>query len=979
MPRRFDFISPGVSIVEVDESTIPAQTGEEDGVLLIGKAKKGPANVPVKITSLENLYAVFGEPVSGKGSNSGDVWRNGNDKYTSYAMYAAQAWLASETSPVKFIRLLGIDSDNQASGYIKAGFDIPHVKSKTAAANNIAYGMFLAPSRSANQSAVVTGTLAAVIYTSGSSIGLVGSGINQHGESVPGSTNTFVLSDSTAGGVKNTFKLRISSSLGTSETKTFHFDKNKKDGFIRNVLNCNPQKLESINFGTSAQEKYFLGATFENEVDKITQTSSSVGQQVAVLIPLLSSSAFDYGNNLMEAKAAKTGWFINRNPSPVNYASFNKGNASKLFRICSLHEGEEFQKNYGIRIENLKLGSNANPDSTFSVILVNNNGEAAESFIGCTLNEASSNFIGKKIGDRYQEWNSTLKKYELKGEYPNKSDFIRVEMADDWKAGISDSKMLPFGFHLPRRPNPLFLVSGSTTGGEFTLGGTPLGNIFSNLDQGTTGSTTHQGGSVWNFVDIDHQPSDFAGYFMEFPELNLTTQNSNNSKNYTKDFTFGVRQVLKSEDKPKKVLWSTEDYKDLVRALPDSLDIHGDTSSVMLTTGSVFTLDDIIQDTVDTTRFYYEDGAHVGKDAVTSKNTVDGTNAILSGGVKQFNVPFVGGFDGLNIKKVEQFSIEDGLSNDYSDTLHYAAATVKRAINIAADKDLINYDVISMPGLLHTNLTQDVIRASEERGDSLAIIDIDSGYRKPFENSGTEVLGDATQGGSGKIISTAQDRDYNTSYAATYYPPVRLKDTVNNGDVTVVPASVAAVGALASSEANSEGPWFAPAGFNRGGLSTLGGSAGPRVVGTIEHLTKQDRDDLYEENINPIARFPAVGEIVIFGQKTLQQTPSALDRVNVRRLMIYLKKKIGKIADTILFDQNVRATWLRFKSKAENVLSDVQSRFGITEYKLVLDETTTTADLIDRNILYAKVFIKPARAIEFIAIDFVITKTGIEL
>ena len=94
--------------------------------------------------------------------------------------------------------------------------------------------------------------------------------------------------------------------------------------------------------------------------------------------------------------------------------------------------------------------------------------------------------------------------------------------------------------------------------------------------------------------------------------------------------------------------------------------------------------------------------------------------------------------------------------------------------------------------------------------------------------------------------------------------------------------------------------------------------------------------------------------------------------------MIFLKKKIGKIANTTLFDQNVRATWLRFKGRADKVLSDVQSKFGIVEYKLVLDETTTTADLVDRNILYAKIFVKPARAIEFIAIDFVITKTGVE-
>ena len=159
----------------------------------------------------------------------------------------------------------------------------------------------------------------------------------------------------------------------------------------------------------------------------------------------------------------------------------------------------------------------------------------------------------------------------------------------------------------------------------------------------------------------------------------------------------------------------------------------------------------------------------------------------------------------------------------------------------------------------------------------------------------------------------------------------------------------------------------------------MGGNSGPRVNTTLEHLTKKNRDDLYENNINPIARFPAVGEIVIFGQKTLQQTPSALDRINVRRLMIYLKKKIGRIADTILFDQNINNTWNRFKSQADAVLGDVRSRFGITEYKLVLDETTTTADLVDRNIMYAKVFVKPARAIEFIVIDFVITKSGIEL
>jgi len=132
---------------------------------------------------------------------------------------------------------------------------------------------------------------------------------------------------------------------------------------------------------------------------------------------------------------------------------------------------------------------------------------------------------------------------------------------------------------------------------------------------------------------------------------------------------------------------------------------------------------------------------------------------------------------------------------------------------------------------------------------------------------------------------------------------------------------------------------------------------------------------LYELNINPIASFPSEG-IVIFGQKTLQATPSALDRINVRRLVIFLKKQISIIASGLLFEPNVENTWNRFKRPATSVLESVKSGFGISEYKLVLDSTTTTPEEIDRNIMYAKLFIKPVYAIEFIGIDFIITNTG---
>jgi phage tail sheath protein FI len=170
-----------------------------------------------------------------------------------------------------------------------------------------------------------------------------------------------------------------------------------------------------------------------------------------------------------------------------------------------------------------------------------------------------------------------------------------------------------------------------------------------------------------------------------------------------------------------------------------------------------------------------------------------------------------------------------------------------------------------------------------------------------------------------------------------------------------------------------QAPWFAPAGFTRGGLSE--GAAGVPVLDVSRKLTSDQRDTLYETNINPIAKFPAEG-IVIFGQKTLQQTASALDRINVRRLMIYLKREISFIASRLLFAPNAQATWDSFLGQAEPVLRDVKSEFGIDDFRLILDESTTTPDLIDRNIIYAKLYVKPTRSVEFFAIDFIITNSG---
>tara|TARA_R100001510_G_C7651062_1_gene208665 strand:+ start:73 stop:921 length:849 start_codon:yes stop_codon:yes gene_type:complete len=277
-----------------------------------------------------------------------------------------------------------------------------------------------------------------------------------------------------------------------------------------------------------------------------------------------------------------------------------------------------------------------------------------------------------------------------------------------------------------------------------------------------------------------------------------------------------------------------------------------------------------------------------------------------------------------------------------------------------------------LPGITNKTLTTKLINACEQRGDSMAIIDLPNVYIPPSQKECTTFA--QRLPATGNPEASAKEltkRQINSSYGATYYPWVKIKDEQFNRDVWV-PPSVVALGVMANTEKTAD-VWFAPAGFNRGGLNS--GNAGLPVMQVSSQLLAKDRDILYRANINPIASFVSEG-IVIFGQKTLQQTQSALDRINVRRLLIFVKKMVSRVANNLLFEQNLQVTWNRFVSRVVPQLENIKTRFGLSDFKVVLDSTTTTPDLIDRNVMYAKVFLKPARAIEFIAVDFVIMNTG---
>jgi len=313
--------------------------------------------------------------------------------------------------------------------------------------------------------------------------------------------------------------------------------------------------------------------------------------------------------------------------------------------------------------------------------------------------------------------------------------------------------------------------------------------------------------------------------------------------------------------------------------------------------------------------------------------------------------------------------MRNSLLTSYSnETSHYTRYTINKAIDSISDPEVLPANLLLAPGFSESGVTNKLISVAESRKDVLAIIDLTSDYTPRFEGLASSL------GSVSGVVSDVKSRSFDSSYACTFYPWVQISDNLNNGQLAWVPPSVAALGAFGKSQAQSE-LWFAPAGFNRGGLGSLGGSRGPKVLQARQRLDSKERDLLYEVNINPIATFPAEG-VVIFGQKTLQALPSALDRINVRRLVLYLKSRVSTVSRNLLFDQNLQSTWNRFKAQVNPILSSTQARFGLSDYKLILDETTTTADLVDRNIMYAKIYIKPARAIEYIVVDFVITRTG---
>ena len=336
-----------------------------------------------------------------------------------------------------------------------------------------------------------------------------------------------------------------------------------------------------------------------------------------------------------------------------------------------------------------------------------------------------------------------------------------------------------------------------------------------------------------------------------------------------------------------------------------------------------------------------------------SRQTLDyiGNDGLISNGNLSGSLPTAqsGSFSGATGDIDTTGAFFGDISN--TDTQGLGTATgYADAISILGNKDEYVFNIVSAPGLIyefgnHKTQLDSIISLAETRGDAIAVVDT--------QNYGATVSN--VTGTAGNI---------NSSYTATYWPWLQMLSAT--GKTEWVPASVVIPGVYAFTD-GAAAPWFAPAGLTRGGIGD--------VIQAERKLTRTQRDTLYSANVNPIATFPGAG-ISVFGQKTLQKKKSALDRVNVRRLLIDLKKFVGDVSRSLVFEQNTNTTRNNFLAQVNPYLESVVQRQGLYAFRVVMDDTNNTADVIDRNQLIGQIFIQPAKTVEYIVLDFTIEPTG---
>ena len=852
-------ISPGVLTRENDLSFLPQGVGQI-GAAIVGPTEKGPAFVPTVI----NSYSQF---VNRFGSDGSDTYvPNTVREYLQHAgsvtvcRVLAGGGYKAEAGVNEYVAIAAFPSGS-AQGVITSV--IFPSKNKTANGFNLKHTILSNETPSTDFPGVQL--LAGAIHLETGS--------------------SYVASGSVAG----TLNLRLSGSAGTFSEISGSTNPTSTD-YIWNQVGDNADNSLSgeDTYGNFPGFTYINFKGLQSDIFNNTATGYAAGlgstngtntTSGSATFQIVTQSATDLafnGDGLGKAE----GYSYASTPFIQSQIALGR---KDLFKVHTLNHGKYTSRDYKISIANLVEPTDIDNEqqySRFSVIVRKFNDTDSspiviETFNDCTLDPNDNNYIAKKIGDRYPEYNETLEKVEMLGDFPNLSQHIRVEVAEAVKAGALSPKLSPKGFKAVK--NPINLAS---------LAGTM------------------------------HYPSaSYEGVMTLDPDSTTPQAHSNNGY-------LGFKFIEKEQDNDT-----------FVRSLPDSAvgNITGDFS---------------------VENYSGHPSQSYWKGSLSASLSTTGTNGPLANQLK-FTVPFQGGDDGIapwTVKQIGKHITSDNVYGfDISDTSKAGYSGYKKALDILSNQDEYDINMLAVPGIIHAHhspVTNYAVDMVEGRGDAFYVMDLSD-----LEDTVVEAI----------------DRvgSLDTNYAAAYYPWVKVQNTHDNRPF-FVPPSVIVPGAIAQSD-NIGAEWFAPAGLNRGVLGS--------VLEAKNNLTQSERDQLYQKKINPIASFPATG-ICIWGQKTLQERATALDRINVRRLLITMKKFIASSSKFLVFEQNTLQTRTRFLNIVTPYLESIQSQQGLFAFRVIMDDTNNTSITIDRNELVGAIYIQPTKTAEFIILDFNVLPTG---
>jgi hypothetical protein len=829
---------------------------------------------------------------------------------------------------------------------------------------------------------------------------------------------------------EGTFKLVVSSSMGSS----FGNDEGKpgikiytaslnptSDFYIGKFLNKNPERFYD--------EQHLLYADFPVE-GELASVSYNAGAGTVALVSGSEGTSSTSGDTGLIFRDA-FGRFDTRYTSAKTTAFISQPFGSKeydLFHFESIDDGEAGNKRVKISISDLKKSTNPKDKfGTFTVLVrdfndTDTNMKVLEQYTQCSLNPNSENYVASKIGDMkvYFNFNAETeseRRINVLGKRPNKSSFVRIVMNNDVELQNIPKETLPFGF----RGVPLLKTNDNMTDDDNVLSGGSLRSRLACVEDGGVANESLTGsilppvpfrfkatrGSV-----LDDVSPAYIGYpgalelsdnrlfwgvkFETVPDARKISDpllNSNASANKNKLIDsyskfIGIQKLDTLHTGSGADLFNNNKFSLSKVALSSEISL-GTSIEASISTVITGTADQHMRETA-----YLRNGELEFKNYSIRDRESDNyrvTFATLAAardakyfnrfsGYAKFTNMMYGGFDGLNILDRDQKLMNDkassvdggkadgsslghlGLHSDSSPGAgkeNNIVNSYRSAARIITDPFASRVNIVAVPGIREPFVTDHVSELVRDYNKALYIMDV------PAYNEG-RIFGKTSLPSVQDTVDAFEARSIDNSYVATYFPDVVMEDEETNTNVTV-PASVAAIKSLGYNDAISY-PWFAPAGFNRGALNN--------VVNSATRLSAEDRNILYESRINPIATFPN-GGFVIFGQKTLQQDRSALDRVNVRRMLLEVKRIVSDIANKMIFEQNTPQTRARFVAEVTPELSTIQLQQGIDQFKVVMDSSNNSSKDIEANQLNGRIVLVPTRAIEFIAVDFIITNSGV--